>query len=108
MRSLSVSPAVSRKFTSQAMDLWAYQNGVKIDFSRPGNPPDNAFVEWFNGTFRAECLNAHWFGTLPEAKRLIEAWRQEYNESRPHRSLGERTPREFASEYAASRVLTAT
>jgi putative transposase len=96
------------EFTSQAMDLWAYQNGTKIDFSRPGKPTDNAFVESFNGTFRAECLNAHWFGTLAEAKRLIEAWRQEYNESRPHRSLGERTPGEFASQYAASRVLTAT
>ena len=95
-------------FTSQAMDLWAYQNGMKIDFSRPGKPTDNSFVESFNGTFRAECLNAHWFGTLAEAKRLIEAWRQEYNESRPHRSLSDRTPTEFASEYAASRVLTAT
>ena len=96
------------EFTSQAMDLWAYQNGVKIDFSRPGKPTDNAFVESFNGTFRAECLNAHWFGTLKEAKQLIEAWRQEYNESRPHRSLGERTPSEFASQIAASRDLTAT
>ena len=96
------------EFTSQAMDLWAYQNGMKIDFSRPGKPSDNVFVESFNGTFRAECLNAHWFGTLSEAKRLIEALRQEYNESRPHRSLGERTPSEFASQDAASRVLTAT
>src|SRR5712675_1687539 len=93
------------EFTSQAMDLWAYQNGMKIDFSRPGKPTDNAFVESFNGTFRAECLNAHWFATLAEAKRLIEVWRLEYNESRPHRSLGERTPSEFASQYAASRVL---
>lgn len=65
-------------------------------------------LQAFNGTLRAECLNAHWFGTLAEAKRLIEAWRQEYNESRPHRSLSDRTPTEFASEYAASRVLTAT
>jgi transposase InsO family protein len=52
------------EFTSQAMDLWAYQNGVRIDFSRPGKPTDNAFVESFNGTLRGECLNAHWFGTL--------------------------------------------
>jgi putative transposase len=86
------------EFTSQAMDLWAYQSGMKIDFSRPGKPTDNAFIESFNGTFRAECLNAHWFGTLAEAKRLIEAWRQEYNESRPHRSLSDRTPNEFATE----------
>jgi putative transposase len=75
------------EFTSQAMDLWAYQNGIEIDFSRPGKPTDNAFVESFNGTFRSECLNAHWFGTLAEAKRLIETWRQECDESRTHRSL---------------------
>src|SRR5271170_243638 len=93
------------EFTSQAMDLWAYQNGVKIDFSRPGKPTDNAFVESFNGTFRAECLDAHWFTDLNEAKKLIEAWRREYNESRPHRSLGERTPNEFASQSAANRAL---
>ncbi len=58
------------------MDLWAYQNDVKIDFSRPGKPTDNAFVESFNGTFRDECLNVHWFETLAEAKQLIEGWRQ--------------------------------
>jgi putative transposase len=51
------------EFSSQAMDLWAYQNGVRIDFSRPGKPTDNAYVESFNGTFRRECLNAHWFIT---------------------------------------------
>ncbi len=82
------------EFTSQAMDLWAYRNGAKIDFSRPGKPTDNAFVESFNGTFRAECLDTHWFADLKEAKQLIEAWRQEYNESRSHRSLGDRTPSE--------------
>ena len=73
-----------------------------------GKPADNAFVESFNGTFRAERLNAHWFETFAGAKRLIEALRQEYNESRPHRSLGERTPSGFASQHAASRVLTET
>jgi putative transposase len=96
------------EFTSQAMDLWAYRNGVKIDFSRPGKPTDNAFVESFNGTFRAECLDTHWFCDLKEAKQLIESWRREYNESRPHASLGDRTPSEFASESAVSRALTAT
>jgi len=96
------------EFAGQAMDLWAYQNGVKIDFSRPGKPTDNAFIESFNGTFRDECLNVHWFETLPETKQLIESWRREYNESRPHRALKDRTPSEFASEYAASRALTAT
>jgi putative transposase len=91
------------EFTSQIVDLWAYQNGVQIDFSRPGKPTDNAYVESFNGTFRAECLDAHWFTSLTEAKQIIEAWRREYNESRPHRALGERTPNEFANEVAASR-----
>jgi putative transposase len=95
------------EFTSQILDLWAYQNGVKIDFSRPGKPTDNAYVESFNGTFRAECLDTHWFGTLAEAKESIEAWRKEYNESRPHRARGERTPKEFAHEVAASRDLMA-
>jgi putative transposase len=91
------------EFTSQVMDLWAYRAGVQIDFSRPGKPTDNAHVESFNGTLRAECLDAHWFGTLAEAKQIIEAWRHEYNESRPHRAHGERTPDEIAKEFAASR-----
>ena len=91
------------EFSSQIMDLWAYQNGVRIDFSRPGKPTDNAFIETFNKTLRVECLDTHWFATLEEAKEKIEAWRKEYNESRPHRALGERTPNEFANEVAASR-----
>jgi putative transposase len=88
------------EFTSQIMDLWAYHNRVQIDFSRPGKPTDNAHVESFNGTLRAECFDVHWFATLTEAKQVIEDWRQEYNESRPHRSLGERTPSEFAWQIA--------
>jgi hypothetical protein len=80
-------------------------NGVKIDFSRPGKPTDNAYIESFNGRLRAECLDTHWFGTLAEAKESIEAWWREYNASRPHRALGERTPNEFANEVAASRNL---
>ena len=93
------------EFTSQVMDLWAYHNQVKIDFSRPGKPTDNAYVESFNGTLRAECLDAHWFGDLAEACQRIKAWRLEYNASRPHRALGERTPNEFARQIAASRDL---
>ncbi len=94
------------EFTSQVMDLWAYHNGVKIDFSRPGKPTDNAYVESFNGTLRAECLDAHWFAGPAEAVQQIESWRREYNESRPHRALGERTPHEFARQIAASRDLS--
>jgi putative transposase len=72
-----------------AVGNWAYHNRVQIDFSRPGKPADNAHVESFNGTLRAECLNVHWFETLTEAMQVIESWRREYNESRPHRSLGD-------------------
>ena len=93
------------EFTSQAMDLWAHQNHVRIDFSRRGKHTDNAFIESFNGTFRSECLSAHWFSSIPEARQLIENWRREYNESRPHRALAERTPSEFAQQIAVSRDL---
>jgi len=79
------------------MDLWAYHHGVRIDFSRPGKPTDNGFVESFNGSLRDECLNVHWFETLEEAKAKIEAWRVEYNESRPHQALAELAPAEFAA-----------
>jgi len=63
------------EFTGQLVDLWAYHHGTRIDFSRPGKPTDNAFIESFNGSLRDECLNIHWFETLAEAQRLIEAWR---------------------------------
>jgi putative transposase len=96
------------EFSSQIMDLWAYQNGVQIDYSRPGKPTDNAYVESFNGTLRAECLDVHWFASLVEAKQRIETWRREYNESRPHRALGERTPSEFACQIALNGDLTSS
>jgi len=80
------------------MDHWAYEHGVELDFSRPGKPTDNAKVESFNGRFREECLNAHWFLSLEDAKRKIEAWRQYYNEARPHSALGWATPAEFARQ----------
>ena len=85
------------EFVSNALDRWAYEHGVTLDFSRPGRPIDNAFVESFNGRLREECLNAHWFLSLDDARDKIEAWRRFYNESRPHSSLGDRTPCEFAS-----------
>jgi putative transposase len=84
------------EFISKAMDRWAYENGVELDFSRPGKPTDNAKVESFNGRFRSECLNAHWFLSLDDAKRKIEAWRQYYNEVRPHSALNWATPAEYA------------
>jgi putative transposase len=84
------------EFVSKALDRWAYASGVTLDFSRPGKPTDNAFVESFNGRLRDECLNAHWFLSLADAKAKIEAWRRQYNESRPHTALGWLTPQEFA------------
>jgi putative transposase len=91
------------EFSSQAMAPWAHQNRVRIAFSRPGKPTDNAFVESFNGMFRADCLDAHWFTSLTEAKQIVENWLVEYNESRPQRALREKTPNEFPKEIAASR-----
>jgi putative transposase len=80
------------EFVSRDLDLWAYQRGVTLDFSRPGKPTDNAFIEAFNGRFRAECLNAHWFLSLADAQKKLEDWRKYYNEERPHGAIGQKTP----------------
>ena len=80
------------QFTSKELDLWAYANGVTLDFSRPGKPTDNAYVESFNATVRLECLGKHWFLDLDDAREKIEEWRTEYNEVRPHSAIGDRTP----------------
>jgi putative transposase len=84
------------EFISKVMDKWAYERGVEIDFSRPGKPTDNAKVESFNGRFRQECLNEHWFLSLEDARTKIEAWRRHDNETRPHSALQWATPAEFA------------
>ena len=86
------------EFISKTMDRWAYERGVELDFSRPGTPTDNAKVESFNGRFRQECLNMHWFLSLDDAKSKIEAWRRYYNETRPHSALKWATPAEFARQ----------
>jgi len=80
------------EFISRDLDLWAYQNDVTLDFSRPGKPTDNAFIESFNGSFRAECLNTHWFLNLADAREKLEHWRRDYNEVRPHRAIGNKPP----------------
>lgn len=95
------------EFTSKAMDQWAYFNKVKLDFSRPGKPTDNAFIESFNGKFRCECLNQNWFLSLADARDKIEQWRQDYNGSRPHSSIGNLTPEEFAASCIPSASPTA-
>lgn len=83
------------EFISRALDQWAYARGVKLVHIQPGKPVQNAFIESFNGTFRDECLNAHWFTSLQDARWIIEAWRVEYNTTRPHSSLGYKTPAEY-------------
>lgn len=80
------------EFVSRDLDLWACTRGVVLTFSRPGKPTDNAFIEAFNGRFRVECLNAHWFMTLEDARQKMEAWRRYYNEERPHGAIGQKTP----------------
>lgn len=92
------------EFTSKALWLWAYENNVKLAFIRPGSPTENAFIESFNGRFRDECLNEHWFVSLAEAKELIGNWRTEYNEIRPHSSLGMLTPIQFAEKQEVARL----
>jgi putative transposase len=89
------------EFAGQALDVWAYQQGVKLHFIEPGKPVQNAFIESFNGKMRDECLNEHWFLSLGEARETMEAWRRDYNEVRPHSSLGNRTPQEFTGAGAA-------
>jgi putative transposase len=85
------------EFSGRALDTWAYARGVQLRFIRPGKPTDNAFVESFNGKFRDECLNEHWFASVTEARALIEAWRIDYNTVRPHSALGGATPEQFAN-----------
>jgi putative transposase len=85
------------EFISNALDNWAYQRGVKLTFIRPGKPVENAYIESFNGRFRDECLNENWFLTLEHARGIIEKWRMDYNNARPHSSLGYLTPEEFLS-----------
>jgi len=94
------------EFISKEMDQWAYENKVTMDYSRPGKPTDNPFVESFNGSLRDECLNAHWFLSLEDATEKIEAWRIEYNEYRPHSSLNDLTPVEFIEQMQKEKEKT--
>lgn len=86
------------EFTSLALDQWAHRRGVHLRFIKPGRPVENCFIESFNGRFRDECLNENWFLDMKDAKRKIEAWRVDYNTTRPHSSLGQLTPEEFLNQ----------
>lgn len=87
------------EFISKALDRWAYDHDVTLDFSRPGKPTDNPYIESRGGSFRDECLNLHWFLSLDDAREKIEAWRREYNAYRPHQSLGGLSPEMFIEDY---------
>ena len=85
------------EFRSTALDAWAYEHGVTLEFIQPGKPIQNAAVESFNGRMRDELLNQHWWRTLDEARRAVAAYREDYNRVRPHSALGNRTPEEVAA-----------
>ena len=88
------------EFISNALNQWAYDHDVNHVFTDPGKPTQNGYIESFNGKLRDECLNQHWFRSVAEARNIIKAWRVEYNQERPHSSLGNKTPLEYASSLA--------
>jgi len=89
------------EFTSKALDEWAWKRGIKLDFTRPGKPTDNGFIESFNGRLRDECLNVTEFTSIEQARLVLSGWQHDYNEHRPHGSLGHLTPSEFARQGQA-------
>ena len=96
---LSITTDNGPEFAGKILDEWAYTHGVHINFIAPGKPTQNCFVESFNGRFRDECLNEHWFLSMRHAREVIEDWRKEYNEERPHSSLKDMTPKAFADRF---------
>ena len=108
MRGLPASITVDNgpEFAGKVLDAWAYEAGVTLSFIRPGKPVENAYIESFNGRFRDECLNEHWFVSIRHARQLIEEWRIEYNTERPHSSLGYLTPAQFAQGHEQKGFLT--
>ena len=95
----SISVDNGPEFISQALDKWAYKYKVHLDFIEPGKPIQNAHIESFNGRYRDECLNLHYFTDLQEARELINSWRSDYNTFRPHSSINGLTPEEFATKW---------
>jgi putative transposase len=85
------------EFTCKHFDAWAYQRGIQLDFIRPGRPAENCHIELFNGRLRDECLNVHWWKSVDEARTVLEDWRRDYNEVRPHSSLSDLVPAEYVA-----------
>jgi putative transposase len=101
-RPASIRSANGPEFAGKVLDAWAYQVGVQLDFIRPGKPTENGHVERCNGKFRDECLHQHWFLSLADARRIIAAWRHDYNNVRPHSAIGYQTPSAFAKACAGA------
>jgi len=89
------------EFTSRRFDAWAYPHRVALEFIRPGRPMENGTIESYDGRLRDECLSQHWFASLTEARDILRAWKEDYNEARPHSSLEDRTPNEVAERVLA-------
>ncbi len=95
---VSITVDHGTEFTSRALEAWAWRRSVKLDFIRPGKPTENSYIESFNGRLRDQYLNVHQFVSLTHAQAIIEAWRVDYNQQRPHSSLGHLTPSEYATQ----------
>ena len=93
------------EFEGQVLDTWAYEHRLRLNFIRSGKAVENAYIESFNGRFRDECLNEHWFLTMAHARQVIESWRKEYNTEQPDRSLDNLTPEELAKTTRGSSAL---
>lgn len=96
------------EFTGKALDQWAYLHGVQLKLIQAGKPTQNAYIESFNGKFRDECLNDHWFTSIHHARQLIAEWRRDYNEQRPHSALGYQTPAEVAAQHRSNPINSAS
>ena len=93
-----------KEFCSRVMVSWAHARGVQLFLIEPGKPNQNAYIESFNGRFRDECLNEHWFTSLTHARVVVETWRREYNEERPKKALGGHTPAAYAQAMIRNRL----
>src|SRR5690348_9774349 len=96
------------EFAGRELETWAYEQGVKLDFIRPGKPVQNGFIESFNGRLRDECLNVEWFVSLDDARQKLAKFREHYNQDRPHSALADRTPAAFAELHRRVTEKTST
>lgn len=92
------------EFIGKDLDEWAHRKGVTLEFSRPGKPTDNAYIEAFNGRLRQRCLSQNWFLSLEDVHRKLKAWHRDYNSERPHAALGLLTPEAFTAQWRAGSV----